>query len=72
MKILLEWKEVNPELGREEINPPKPVNDGGIPLLLATRYGHKGIVKILLGQEEINSDKSDELCRTQLWWVTEN
>jgi len=57
VKILLKWREVNPDqldtLGR-------------IPLLYAAQRRHKGVVKILHREREVNSDKQDILGRTPL------
>jgi len=45
VKILLE---------REEVNPDEPDNDGQTPLSLAAMNGNEGVVKILLGREEVD------------------
>ena len=37
---------------REEVEPDKPDNRGGTPLLLAAFCGHKGVLKIL-GRDEL-------------------
>ena len=42
---------------------------GCAPLAWAAHNGHEGVVKILLGQEEINPDKPDNKGRTPLSWA---
>jgi len=37
------------------------------PLLLAVKYGHKGVVEILLGRDDISPDKPDTFDRTPLY-----
>jgi len=41
-------------LRREEVNLDKPDNFGRTPLSYATWDGHAGVVKILLGRQEVN------------------
>ena len=43
-------------LGREEVNPDKPANDGRTSLSHAAGNGYEGVVELLLGREEVNSD----------------
>ena len=54
-------------LGRGEIDPDKPDNDGRTPLWQAAWNGHEGVVKILLGREGVNPDKPDILGQTPLY-----
>ena len=35
-------------------------------------YGHKGIVKILLGRGDVNPDSARQDGQTPLWWAAEN
>ena len=42
------------------------------PLTWASRNGHGGVVKILLGRDDVNPDKQDKYGRTPLWAATEN
>jgi len=51
-------------LGRGEVDPDKPDNDGRTPLSIAVM--NEGVVKILLGREEVNPDKPDNGGRTPL------
>ena len=44
-------------------------SSGGGPLAWAARNGHEGVVKILLGQGEINPDKPDNEGRTPLFYA---
>ena len=53
-------------LGRGEINPDKPDDDGRTPLSHAARNGHEEVVKILLEREEVNPDRLDRFSRTPL------
>ena len=41
-------------LGRADIDPNKPGEDGQTPLGCAAKNGYEGAVKILLGQDDVN------------------
>ena len=56
-------------LGRGDINPDIPNNDGDTPLCWAAITGRDGVVKILLGQDDVNPDKPDNRGRTPLCWA---
>jgi len=64
-------------LGLQEVNPSKPDNDGKTPLSYAAWFGHEGVVKILLGRQEVkqevkqevNLDKPDNDGRTLLLYA---
>jgi len=51
------------------------LNGGGYrecpPLLLAARKGHEEVVKILLGREEVDPDKPDDIGRTPLSYAAQ-
>ena len=49
-----------------------PDNISQMPLSLAVFYGHEGVVKILLGRQEVNPDKAGYGGRTPLSLVTQN
>ena len=51
-------------LGREEVNPERPDNDGQTPLPLASWNGYDGVVKILLQLREVNAHKADNGSQT--------
>ena len=53
-------------LGRGDVNPDKPDNNGKIPLHLAAWWGHEGVVKVLLGRGDVNPDKPDNYGKTPL------
>ena len=62
-------------LGRADIDPDKPREDGRTPLMLASCNGHEGVVKMLLGRDDVNPDKPDNEGETpplqmgmQEWW----
>ena len=59
-------------LGRGNISPNKPDNDGQTPLCCAARNGHERVVEILLRQGDINPSKPDKLGQTPLWWAAES
>jgi len=42
------------------------------PLLLAARYGHEGVVEVLLGRDDISPDKPNMFGRTPLWVAARN
>ena len=42
------------------------------PLHWVARNGHEGVVKILLGRDDINPDKEDNNGGTPLWWAAYN
>jgi len=46
-------------LGREEVNPDKPDNDGQTPLLHAAKQGYEEVVKIIPRREEVNPNTPD-------------
>jgi len=56
-------------LGRDDVNPDKPDNDGRTPLWRAAYCGHEGVVKILLRRDGIKPDKPDNVSRTPLFMV---
>jgi len=56
-------------LGRGDINPDIPNNDGDTPLYCAAINKHEGVVKILLGRDDVNPDKPDNNGRTPLCWA---
>ena len=56
-------------LGRDDINPDIPNNDGDTPLCRAAITGREGVVKILLGRDDVNPDKPDDSGRTPLCWA---
>ena len=45
---------------------------GSTPLVWAALKGHEGVVKILLGRDDVNPDKPDNGNRTPLWWAAAN
>ena len=51
-------------LGRDDIEPDKPGEDGQTPLLLASRNGHEGVVRALLERDGVNPNKPDGRGRT--------
>ena len=51
-------------LAREKVNPDKPDMWSMPPLSAAAWNGHRGVVEILLGREEVNLDRSDDAGRT--------
>jgi len=53
-------------LGREDVDPDKPYDEGRTPLSDAARNGHEGVVEILLGREDVNPDKPDRWGQTPL------
>jgi len=53
-------------LGRGDINPDIPNNDGDTPLHRAVVHGREGVVKILLGRDDVNSDKPNNNGQTPL------
>jgi len=53
-------------LGRVDVIPDQPDNDGRTPLSYAAEHGFEGAVGILLGREEVSPNKQDNLGRTPL------
>jgi len=58
-------------LGRDDINPDEPDNDGQTPLHWAGLRGHEGVVKVLLGRDDVNPDKPDNDGQTPLHWAAD-
>ena len=58
-------------LKRRDINPNQIfINNGLMPLLLATIIGHEGIVKTLLEREDVNPNQPDTIYgQTPLVWA---
>jgi len=50
-------------LGRDDVNPDKPDNDGQTPLCIATWNEWEGVVKILLGRDHVNP--TDQIARAE-------
>ena len=46
-------------LRRDDLNPDKPDNGGRTPLWCAACNGHEGLVKIPLGRDDVDPNKSD-------------
>ena len=45
---------------------------GNTPLLWAASNGHEGVVRILLGRDDISPDRPDGYGKTPLWWAASN
>ena len=68
MKRRTDWRLGNTE--REGINPSSVDSHGQLPLSWAAINGHKGIVKSLLGREEIDPNAADaKYGRAPLFWA---
>lgn len=56
-------------LGRKEVNPENPDNDGITPPSRAACWAHAGVVKIVLRQEEVYPDEPDKWGQNPLWYA---
>jgi len=63
VKLLLGWKEVNPD---------RPDDDGRTPLSWAAGNGHGEVVKLLLGRKDVDPNRADFDHRTPISWASEN
>ena len=45
---------------------------GSTPLVWAAKNGNEGVVKILLGRDDVKPDNPDIGGQTPLWWATKN
>jgi len=59
-------------LGRDDVDPDGPGNNGLTPLDCAARCGHEGVVKILLGRDDVDPNKSGDGSRTTPLWDARN
>ena len=60
-------------LGKRYVNPNSLSRFGRTPLLVAAGGGHKEVVKLLLGREDVNPDTPDEIHgQTPLSWAAKN
>ena len=64
MKLLLERKDINPDTPDTKY--------GQTPLLWAAEQGHEGIVRLLLGRNDVDPNSSCKSGRTPLTLATEN
>jgi len=59
--------------GTRYVNPNSLDDFGRTPLSWAAKKGHEGIVKLLLGREDVNPDIQDTVNgQTPLWWAVGN
>jgi len=58
-------------LGREEVKPDKPGNNGRTPLSKAAANGKGEVVKMLLERQEVNFDRPHYRGRTPLSYAAE-
>ena len=47
------------QLGRNDVNPAKPDNNGKTPPGSASSNGHEGVVNLLFARDNVNPDKPD-------------
>jgi len=53
-------------LGRDDVNPDSPNDDGETPLWWAAKNGHEEVVKMLLGRDDVDPNKQNTNLRTPL------
>jgi len=57
-------------LGRNDLNPDKPDNNGKTPVWSASSNGHEGVVNLLFARDDVNPDKPDTNSGTPLLWAS--
>ena len=59
-------------LGRDDVDPSKPSEDGETLLWLAAKNGHQGVIEILFGRGDVDPNKPSEDGETLLWWAAKD
>jgi len=57
-------------LGRNDLNPDKPDNNGKTQVWSASSNGHEGVVNLLFARDDVNPDKPDTNSGTPVLWAS--
>ena len=53
-------------MGREDVEPNSPNDQGGTQLVWAANYGHEGVIELALNRKDVDPNRPDENDRTPL------